>query len=271
MRYTVFVDESGETGVYKVRNENTPGASPYFVMGAAVLQPASSIVARKRLLDFKSTIAKSKWKHATDLAHNEKVLLARTLGKLPVRYFAVISNKATLKEYKDQIGADPHKFYNKCLKYLLERILEYLSTKGLNEDDLSVILERRNHDYDAMIRYFETVKHNPMYRQSKVFSNFNPFCITTRQKGEEDLLEIADFVSHAVYQLANKTQANFAIPEPRYFCEMSSRFAGDEKCNILGTGIKCIHSLAQLDLDDDVAKLLRDAKCQAAASYRNHS
>ncbi|KJS40441.1 MAG: hypothetical protein VR71_23125, partial [Roseovarius sp. BRH_c41] len=103
MKYTIFIDESGEAGIANVRQESKPGASPYFVLGAAVLQPASQIQARKVLYDFKNTIKKSAWKHATDLNHTEKVYLARLLGKLPVRYFAVISNKATLNDYKDTI------------------------------------------------------------------------------------------------------------------------------------------------------------------------
>lgn len=265
MQYTVFVDESGETGVSKVRSNDAPGASPYFVMGAAVFQPASKISARKEFSKFRAKISKSKWKHATELSHNEKVLLARTLGKLPVRYFAVISNKATLREYKDRINSDPHQFYNKCLMYLLERILTYLIPQGMKEDQLSVVLEHRNHDYDTMLRYFTAIKENPIYAQSKVFKNFNPFCITSLKKGEDELLEIADFVSHAVYQLANKTKANFNIPETRYFRELSTRFAGNEHCSILGTGIKCIHSLDDLELDEDVKEIVRKAKCKAAA------
>ncbi|EBA07721.1 DNA topoisomerase IV subunit B [Sagittula stellata E-37] len=175
----------------------------------------------------------------------------------------MISNKATLKEYKDTINFDSQRFYNKCLKYLLEKVLSYLSDTDYNPNQLRVVLEERNHDYDAMLRYFEKVKKNPLYLQSQVFSGFNPFCITKLKKGQDEAMEVADFVSHAVYQLANKTIANFEIPETRYFTELSSRFAGDHSCNVLGTGIKCIHTLEQLQLDPDVAALLAVTKCKA--------
>lgn len=265
MKYTIFIDESGEAGIANVRHESKPGASPYFVLGAAVFQPASEIYARQALQRFKDTIKKTSWKHATDLSHVEKVYLGRLLGQLPARYFAVISNKATLEEYKAAINSDPQKFYNKCLKYLLEKFFSYLAKHLSSDEDVNIILEQRNHDYDAMLRYFHRVKENPLYEQSKSLRLLNPFSITRKAKGDEDLLEIADFVSHAVYQLANKTSSNFRIPEFRYFQELSSRFAGDERCNVLGVGVKCIHSLEQLKLDADISAMLRSTKCRPPA------
>ena len=262
MKYSVFIDESGEAGIAKVRQEGSVGASPYFVVGAAVFQPASELNARNVLQDVKSKMRKVSWKHATDLSHTEKVYLGRELGRLPVRYFAVISNKDTLGEYKNFIETDAQKFYNKCLKYLLEIIFLYLSKDINSTEDVTVVLEERNHDYDAMLRYFHKVKENPIYKQSKSLRFFNPFSMIRKKKGEENLLEIADFVSHAVYQLANKTDRNFYIPEFRYFQEISSRFAGNERGQILGYGLKCIHSLGQLNLDPDIAALVRSAKCK---------
>lgn len=260
MPFSVYIDESGESGIEKVREGLTPGASPYFVLGAAVFQPASEIIARKALQEFKSKISKSNWKHATDLKHAEKVLLSRSLGKLPVRYFAVVSNKATLGEYKDKIDNDSQMFYNKCLVYLLERVCVYLGAQGGVETDLAFFLEQRNHDYDRMLRFLTKVKDNPFYSTSKSFSILNPFAISTRRKGEDELLEVADFVAHAVYQCANKSASNYNIPEPRYFRELMPRFATDQKGNVLGSGLKCIHNLEQLRLDPDIVDLFQRAK-----------
>ena len=261
MPYTAYIDESGEAGIAQVRLANKGGASPYFVLGAAVFEPAGEVLARRRIEDFRKAINKSAWKHATELNHNDKVLLARTLGLLPTRYFAVISNKSTLsEEYKDLIDNDPQKFYNKCVVYLLERVCAYLSLQGVTQDDLSVVFEERNHDYDRMIRFIQKVRDNPIYDQSKALSVLNPFSITRKKKGTEFCLEVADFVAHAVFQCSNKSIANHFIPEPRYFSEISSRFAGDSKGTILTTGLKCIHSLGQLELDDDINRIFQNAR-----------
>lgn len=262
MKFTVFIDESGEAGIAKIRDGTSRGASPYFVLGAAVFQPEAENSARQTLDAFKKKIGKTNWKHATDLGHSEKVLLARSIGNLQVRLFALISNKATLGDYKETIDSDPQKFYNKCVSYLLERVCAYLIAAGAKADEIKVTLERRNHDYDRLIRYIGKVKENPLNPASISLRILNPFSITTKAKGEEDLLEIADFVAHAVYQLGNKIPSNYEIPEPRYFQELSSRFAGDNKGVVTGAGLKCIHSLEQLKLDFDVEKIVRNARAR---------
>jgi hypothetical protein len=271
MSFSVYIDESGEAGIKKVRSDTSPGASPYFVLGAAVFQPASETLARNSLERFKNDIGKTNWKHATDLKHAEKVYFARMLGQLPVRYFSVVSNKATLGGYSRQIDGDPQKFYNKCLVYLLERVCAYLRAQGAEEHDLDFFLEHRNHDYDRMLRFISKVKCNPIYPESHSFSILNPFAIRTRKKGEDELLEVADFVSHAVYQCTNKSATNYNIPEPRYFSEMMRRFATDERGNVLGTGLKCIHSLRQLDLDPEIVALFTTAKAPLPPNLRHRS
>jgi hypothetical protein len=265
MPFRVFIDESGEAGIAKVRSDVAQGASPYFVLGAAVFQPASEINAKRILLDVKNAISKKSWKHATQLDHAEKVLLARRFSEIQGRYFAVVSNKSTLGEYKDLIESDPQKFYNKCLKYLLELICRYLQGSNVQPDQLSVVLERRNHDYDAMYRYLTRVKENPIYPESRSLSILNVFGISHIEKGNEELLEYADFVSHAVYQLTNKSSANYCIPEPRYFQELSKRFAADRSGRIIETGIKCIHSIDDLQLDSDIKKILQTARADPRA------
>ena len=236
-------------------------------MGAAVFQPAAQVHARKVMSAFKDRIGKTNWKHATELGHAEKVLLGRTLGKVETRLFAVISKKSTLGEYKEQINADPQYYYNKCLQYLLERVLAYLRKYDPSQDEISIVLEERNHDYDRMIRFLQKVKDNPVRPESKSLEILNPFAIVRRKKGEDLLLEVADFVSHAVFQLANKSVANFQIPEPRYFMELSSRFAGNDDCRVLGTGLKCIHSLQDLELDPDIERLVRSVRCKPPKSH----
>ena len=260
MGFTVYIDESGETGIEKVRDGKKPGASPYFVLGAVVCQPTSEVFARNAITQFRAEIGKTVWKHATELDHSEKAYLSQKLGRLPVRYFALISNKATLHNYKETIASNPHKFYNKCVKYLLECICGYLSKHVNSSDEIKVVLERRNHDYDTMLRYLQTVKENPIYGPSKSLTYLNPFGISTKAKGEDDMLEIADFVAHAVYQCTNRSQSNFGIPEPRYFLEMSSRFAGNKLNKPLGTGVKCIQSLESLGLDPDIKKTLENLR-----------
>ncbi|WP_084613585.1 DUF3800 domain-containing protein [Roseicyclus elongatus] len=260
MPFSVYIDESGDAGIVRVRDEEQPGSSPYFVLAACVVQPASAIQVRKAVEAFRSAIGKKNWKHATDLNHSQKVFFCRSVSTLPVRFFGLVSKKSTLKDYKSQIGSDPQHYYNKCLQYLLERVFTYLSPRISSSEEVSVILENRNHDYDRMIRFLAKVKDNPFFPESKALQHLNPFGISTRLKGEEDILEVSDLVSHALFQCVNKSKANYYIPEYRYFQELSSRFAADDAGRVLGAGLKCIHSLDALELDSNVKEVFQRAK-----------
>ena len=169
---------------------------------------------------------------------------------------------STLGDYSDKIGNDPDKFYNKCAVYLLERVGQYLVAKGMSGSPPEVCFEAKNHDYDAMRRYIGTIKDKPLHPDATYLRVFNPFAITAKTKTEEPLLKFADLAAHATYQCANKTRSNMFIPEPRYFEELSSRFGADKSGNILGRGLKCIHSLEQLQLEKDVERKLRLTKAE---------
>ncbi|WP_165352750.1 DUF3800 domain-containing protein [Loktanella sp. IMCC34160] len=256
MSVSVFIDESGEAGISKVRTDISPGASPYFVLAAAVMPNAVTINAKSVLAEVEAKIGKHS-DHATDLGHSQTVYWSRKAAGINLRFFAVVSNKSTLGEYSERIRNDPDKFYNKCAVYLLERVGKYLLSKDLGSTEPRVVFESRNHDYDAMRRYIGKIKDNPMHSDARYLRVFNPFAITALAKPQEPLLKFADLAAHAVYQCSNKTRSNFFIPEPRYLEELSKRFGADERGRIIGNGLKCIHSLEQLDLDKDVEERIR--------------
>jgi len=232
-------------------------------MGAAVFQPTSLVAARKLLEKLQPKFRKTKrWKHATDLNHSQKLYFCRELTRLNVRFFGVISNKSTLGEYAENIDWEPDKFYNKCAKYLLERVGSYLMHFDKDLSEPQIIFEKRNHDYDAMIRYLTKVKETPLYSQSNGLSTINPFGIVSRSKEQEDALRVADMVSHALYACVNKTPENFGIVEPRYLKELSPRFAADGSGKIIGTGLKFIHNVADMNFDKELSSQLSSLRAK---------
>lgn len=255
----VLIDESGEAGITRVRGKSGGGSSPYFVLAAALVPSEEKEKATEALKHASKTLVK-KWAHATDLSHAQTVFWARSAASLNMRYFAVISKKSTLEGYADRIKKNPDMFYNKCAVYLLEKVGKYLIAKGLEKETPEVCFERRNHDYDRLRRYVVAIKDRPIHPEAKYLRVFNPFAFYERSKEEEPLLRFADLVAHATYQCANKTRSNFDIPEPRYFVELSKRFGADKHGNILGHGLKCIHSLEDLGLDKDVSDLLKSLR-----------
>ena len=106
------------------------------------------------------------------------------------------------------------------------------------------------------------MKKNPLYPQSNSLYPINPFAITKRNKNQEDLLRYADLVSHALYCCVNKTPDNFGITEPRYLKELSSRFGTDQSGEVIGRGIKPIHSLNHLKLDTEIEEALQSMRAK---------
>jgi hypothetical protein len=260
---TVLIDESGDTGVSVLRSEGQRGSSNYFTMGAAVFQPTTLMAARQLLERLQSEFRKTKpWRHATDLNHSQKVYFCRELTKLNVRFFGIMSNKNTLGEYAEEIAWEPDKFYNKCAKYLLERVGSYLTHFDKDLVEPQIVFEKRNHDYDAMIRYLAKVRKNPIYSQSNGLSTINPFGIISCTKEQEAALRVADMVSHALYACVNKAPENFGIVEPRYLKELSARFAADGAGKIIGTGLKFIHSASDMQFDKDLSDQLHGLRAR---------
>lgn len=267
MKCFVFVDESGDLGIKKVRTDDSLGASPYFVIAAAVMPAAAKMTAQKLLAEVENSIPKS-WKHATDLNHMQTVYFCRKAVSLNIRFFAVISHKATLAEYAKEIEWDPHKFYNKCSKYLLECVGKYMAMNGFTSEYPDVVFEDRNHNFDTLIRYVQKIKETPFHTNASYVKYFNPMAFVSRAKHEEPLLKFADLAAHSVYQCVNKIEKNFGITEPRYLEEISSRFGCDEKGIVLETGLKCIHSLDDLKLDPEIYDKFRKLRATPRPSTK---
>ena len=85
MKCRVLIDESGDPGIRVVRSNGKRGASPYFVMAAAVI-PSSSCTHAKSILDKVEAEIPKNWKHATDLNHVQTVYFARQSSQLTARF-----------------------------------------------------------------------------------------------------------------------------------------------------------------------------------------
>lgn len=129
-------------------------------------------------------------------------------------------------------------------------------------EEPEVIFESTNKNYSSLISFIGKVRDNPMHFEARHLKIFNPFAFMQKEKSEEPLLKFADLASHAVYQCVNKTDTNFHIPEPRYLKEISSCFGADDKGKVLGVGLKCIHDVDQLDLDDDIADFWKELRAK---------
>lgn len=229
MNYTLFVDESGDQGLRKVRSKlRSHGASEYLTLGA-VLVPDFLLESYRDELRKVSTLIGEKPLHCVDLKHFEVCAFCREVCRLKVCFFGVVSQKSTLGDYKGKIEGDrqAQSYYNKCSHYLLEMVGGFVEQSHSRVDEIAIIFEEKNHDYDRLRNYISTVRAKPMNERAKLLQNIDPAKIVSMKKSEEPLLAIADLVAHGLLQAFSAGPKNYGFPEQRYLRELKHKFWSD--------------------------------------------
>ncbi|MEM7059956.1 MAG: DUF3800 domain-containing protein [Pseudomonadota bacterium] len=259
-KYALYVDESGEAGIGKVRSSKQTGASPYMALGGVLVPQGLENTLKTQLDEIARKFGKAHL-HCNKLSHAQKVFYSRQIAKQKVLLFGVISLKETLGWYKDEIGGDSSKYYNKCAQYLLEKVGRFMSTHGVESSDISIFFEEANFNYGAMRRLISKCRETPIRRETRFLRRIEPYAIAAAPKSEKPMLQLADLSAHALYQCANKSNLNYEIPEPRYLRELQSRFFSEaDTRKVVGYGIKAVHRLSEVKLDRDIQTLLTDLK-----------
>jgi len=251
VHYTLFVDESGDQDLDKFRtDERQFGSDPYLVFGG-VLIPTKHLDGYRAFLNELRAELDVKALHCTDLSHLKRCCFARRVVSLRVLLFGVVSKKATIEDYRKQIEGDKEKqdYYNKCAGYLLERVGHFMHDEKIGSDQLSVVFEKKTHDYQRLRNYVRQIGTTPFDRRANYLSRIDPLSIRAEGKKEEPLLGLADLASFSIYQAFAETKSNFSIPEQRYLREIKEKFwKNPETGQIANHGIKFIKGPVNMKL-----------------------
>lgn len=254
-QFTIFIDESGEAGIEKVRSDSSGGASPYMTLGASLIPNRSRKSIESTLDQISAEIGKNTL-HCSQLKHYQILHFVRQIRQQQMRLFGVISRKATLGSYKAAIDDDSSMYYNKCVQYLLERVGWFMESRKIRPENLDIVFEKANVDYEKMRNLLRTCQTNPRHENTKKLQNIDTSKMVVKKKSEEPLLQLADLVAHALYKCVDKQDKNFGIPEPRYLRELAPRFFGHPETQaVVGAGLYCVHSTSDLKLDSEVEEV----------------
>lgn len=254
-RFTVFIDESGEAGIEKVRSETSGGASPYMTLGASLINNASRPALEHELFQITERVGK-KSLHCSKLNHSQILYFIQEITKHRMRLFGLVSRKDTLGSYKKQISENSSMYYNKCCQYLMERIGFFMQTHDIPPANLDIVFEKSNNDYGKMRSFLLTCQSNPLQPVTRLLRHIDIARIDIKDKTEEPLLEIADLVAHALYRCVDKSTHNLGMTEPRYISELAPHFFGHRDTGtVLGAGLHCVHSVRDLKVDAPVAEM----------------
>lgn len=255
-KYIFVIDESGDAGVENVRDGDKRGASPYMTLGACLVPLHRADHLKSQLRKISDHMGRT-FLHCNKLNHAQKTYYSRTIGREKILCFGVVSMKATLGSYQQAIESDSSKYYNKCAQYLLEKLGLFMQLNNVAPSDVEIVFEEGNFNYSALISLILKCQANPHQPQTKLLSHIDAFKIRKKPKGDEPLLQLADLVAHALFSCVNRSDSNLHIPEVRYARELEARFFSDpDTGRVEGWGVKAIHSMKDLKLDDDVAQFI---------------
>ena len=250
-RYTLYVDESGDQDLERFRDVGrSHGSDPYLVFGAALVPNNLKADFRKKLADIQRTIG-AKELHCADLSHLKVSYLSNSVKNMRVLLFGAVSKKKTVGTYKEKISGkkQAEDYYNKCVHYLLERVGEFMSENGIEPSHLSIVFEKKRHNYERLRSYIRTIQARPVDARARFLQRIDSLSITAQGKADEPLLALADVTAYSLYQCFNETLTNYGLPEQRYFREIKSKFWSDPETGVVANkGIKFIKGPVDMGL-----------------------
>lgn len=256
-KFLLLIDESGDQGLDKVRNDSSlKGSSAYFSIGAALLPIFEREKIELELRDVKETLG-VKELHCTNMSHQNVAYLANKIRDFRILCFGVLSKKSTVGHYKEQISGDEQaqNYYNKCCQYLFELVGGYFERHGFSGNDVDILFEeKRGHDYTRLSRYLERISNNPIDQRARKLAHLSPFVISAKPKHEEPTLAIADTVAYSLYR-AFSNDNKLKLTEQRFLHAIKRKFACSENSGkIANYGIKFVKGPVEMGLTGDEYK-----------------
>lgn len=204
-QYHVYIDEAGDPGV----KQKSDGAdwTDWFAIGAVIVSDTANPDTVDWVKDMKEAARSQAGPplHYRNLSPTNQARLCRMLSRKKARVLVVASHKDTMRDhYNPRLGrANGQKFYNWCLRLLLERVTEWCYRRSVRDgiDDCSariVFSKRGGHKYDDLKIYLrkleaQSLTGNLTLSKRRIISGVI----------SEKLLEIESDMNHAGLQLAD--------------------------------------------------------------------
>ncbi|MBY4608994.1 DUF3800 domain-containing protein [Rhizobium sp. 9T] len=225
--YIAYIDEAGDPGIRRVMPIDNTGGTEWFSVGCAVIKAAREHEAVDYVNRVRGLIRSSQRPdlHYKKLQPWQRLAACTELAKENTRLFAVVSNKQTMRGYRnpnaEAVSLHPNDyFYNYCIRILLERVTEWVERRSIVEFGeprkmLLVFSKRGGHSYRHVETYAKILRIQK--ETGKLFQNFraprftviDPNLMDVIQHDQNAGLQMADIVASAFYQAAHARALNW--------------------------------------------------------------
>ncbi len=134
--YIAYIDEAGDPGLNKVRPIDPNGASEWLVLSAVVMKAEREPSVVGWVDDIRNSIGVTQRRdlHYRNLSPTRKIAVCDYISGLPLRGFAVCSNKKNMRQYQNPRASkipSQQWFYNWCVRLLLERVTAFCKQRTM--------------------------------------------------------------------------------------------------------------------------------------------
>ncbi len=214
--YIAYIDEAGDPGLKRVRPVDENGASEWLVLSAVVMRS----IREPRVVEWVQDIIgdlgirRRNDLHYRTLSPARKLNAGNRIAMLPIRAFAVCSNKKNIRGYRNPRAekiSSQQWFYNWCVRLLLERVTAYCTGRTIHDygecKPIKVeFSERGGHRYSQTAAYQYYLRHQQqggriyLTRREPVTAMLAWDLMAAYPHETRAGLQLADFVASAFYQ-----------------------------------------------------------------------
>ena len=230
--YVAYIDEAGDEGFGKLRQEFVTGQSKWLALGAAINAAPNDRFAAAWRDEVIALFPQKKRRdlHFRTLSHEQRVAACMRLAEKRIGICVVASNKETILDSgKLHVFKQKGYLYNYLVRYLLERVTDACQRAAATKQDtarLRVVFSRRGgtdyqimHDYLCLMRDGREVKQPT---RSINWDVLDPEDIRVENHSIRAGLQIADVLTSATCCAFEPN--GFGFCEPRYALTLKRRY-----------------------------------------------
>jgi hypothetical protein len=256
--FVAYIDESGDEGFGKLRQEGKTGQSRWLSLGAAIVSADNDRFIPSWRNEIMELFPKKQNRdlHFRFLNHDQRVAACSILATKPVGICVIASNKETLIDSpKREIFKKKQHLYNYLVRFLLERITDACAKSASRHGhsaQLSIVFSRRSGtDYQSMREYLCLMRDGKEVVRPVRSINWNvldPDNIRVENHSIRAGLQIADIFTSATSSALDPNE--FGHIEPRYALTLQKRYLRRSE-RILDCGLTLIPPIGKCPLNKE--------------------
>jgi Protein of unknown function (DUF3800) len=223
IRYVAYIDEAGDPGLTRVRPMDAQGATEWLSIGAILIQQERERETVQWVRSIREFIGARQRPdlHFRDLSPSRKFAVCTEVPKLPLRCFALLSNKKNMRQYRNERverarPSGQQWFYNWCIRLLLERITDFVEKRAIERygapKHVQLIFSERGgvrygqtSAYHALLRDQARSQTTLLKKREIKWRVLHPASTLVVPHAKNAGVQLADVVASSFYQAANTT------------------------------------------------------------------